>query len=102
VNDTVPAEVKAETVMRVLRGETRTRTAAEVLGVSEPRVTSWIRQYIRAGAQHLAGSAAGARSADAEHATQAEQLRAALEEATRELAVITDVLRLGTGHDHPE
>lgn len=102
MSDTVPARVKAETVLRVLRGETRTRTAAQALGVSEPRLTSWIRQYIRAGAQQLAGPAAASPYTGAEHAAQADQLRSALAEITRELAVVSDVLRLQTGRDHPE
>ncbi|MET9535787.1 helix-turn-helix domain-containing protein [Streptomyces sp. NPDC006649] len=100
MSDSIPSDVQAETVMRVLRGEIRSRTAADALGISEPYVASWVRQYVRAGAQKLAGRVVC--SSTSAHAAQAEQLRSALDEVNEELAVLKDVLYLAACREKTE
>jgi transposase-like protein len=89
----IPPEVKADTVLRVLRGQARARAAARTLGVPEACVESWIRCYVRAGCRQLSGSAAVSQGSERALA-QVQQLRSALDEALEDLAVLDEVLRL--------
>jgi transposase-like protein len=101
VTATIPQEVKADTVLRVLRGQTRARAAARTLGVPEACVESWIRCYVHAGSRQLSGSRAVSPGPERALA-QEQQLRSALDEALEDLAVLNDVLRLTARAQKPE
>ncbi|MFJ3310087.1 helix-turn-helix domain-containing protein [Streptomyces sp. NPDC086549] len=89
----IPQEVKADTVLRVLRGKARARAAARTLGVPEACVESWIQCYVHAGCRRLSGSTAVSPGSERALA-QVQQLRSALDEALEDLAVLNEVLSL--------